>query len=246
MPVTDLKVQLNSLIQLQTIDSEIYSLRYEKESKPKEIKALDDSFEEKKQHLASLEKTSQELQKQRKVEELELASKEEGIKKSQIQLYQLKTNKEYQAMLKEIDGMKADASVIEDKILELLEKIDKSKSDIEQEQQRLKDEEKIFNEQKKNIDDRIKEIDERLAQLDAQRKQVTPQIDAKILSQYERILLNRDGLAIVSVKNNSCRGCNMFVPPQVINLIKMYERIITCEVCNRMLYIADEDSDEGN
>jgi len=67
-----------------------------------------------------------------------------------------------------------------------------------------------------------------------------PGIDRKILTQYERILNNRDGLAIVSVKGNSCQGCNMFVPAQVINLIKMYERIITCEVCNRMLYIKDE------
>jgi predicted nucleic acid-binding Zn-ribbon protein len=77
--------------------------------------------------------------------------------------------------------------------------------------------------------------------LDARRKQIVPEIEPKILAQYERILLNRDGLAIVSVRNNSCGGCNMFVPAQVINLIKMYERIITCEICNRMLYI-----DEGN
>jgi hypothetical protein len=73
-----------------------------------------------------------------------------------------------------------------------------------------------------------------------QRKQAVPEIDPKILSQYERILFNRDGLAIVSVKDNSCAGCNMFVPPQVINLIKMYERIVTCEICNRILYINEE------
>lgn len=240
MPAIDLKAQINSLIQLQIIDTEIYALKYEKESKPNEIKTLETSFEEKKQHLADLEKASLDLQKQRKDKELELASKEEAIKKLQIQLYQLKTNKEYQAMLKEIDGLKADASVIEDNVLEILEEIDKAKNDIASEKQKLQEEERIFNEQKKNIENRVKEIDGRLAQLEARRIQIIPQIDAQILSQYERILLNRDGLAIVSVKNNSCRGCNMFVPPQVINLIRMYERIVTCEVCNRMLYIEDE------
>jgi predicted nucleic acid-binding Zn-ribbon protein len=233
----DLKSQINSLIQLQAIDSEIYALRYEKESKPKEIKIIEDSFEEKKQHLAGLEKSALDLQKQRKDKELELASKEEGIKKLQTQLYQLKTNKEYQAMLEQINAAKADGSVIEDKILELFGQIDKIKSDIEQEKQRLQGEEKVLKEQKNKIEARLKEIDERLAQLEAQRKQIFPQIDAKILLQYERILLNRDGLAIASVKDNSCQGCNMFVPPQVINLIRMYERIITCEVCNRILYI---------
>jgi uncharacterized protein len=60
-----------------------------------------------------------------------------------------------------------------------------------------------------------------------------------MLKEYERILLSREGLAIVTVKDNSCGGCHMLVPPQVINLIKMYEHIITCEVCNRILYIKE-------
>lgn len=240
MPAVDLKAQIDSLIKLQTIDSEIYALKAEKESKPQEIKALEVSFEEKKQSLANLEKASLDLQKQRKDKELELSSKEENIKKLQTQLYQLKTNKEYQAMLRQIDDTKADASVTEDKILVLLEGFDKIKGESNKEKQRLQEEEKILNERKKKVEDRIKEIDARLAQLEAQRKQIMPEIEPKIFAQYERILLNREGLAIVSVKNNSCGGCNMFVPPQVINLIKMYERIITCEICNRILYIEDE------
>jgi hypothetical protein len=237
LATVDLRHEIDNLIKLQTIDTEIYALKYEKEAKPQEIKVLENAFEEKKQHLAALEKNSLDLQKQRKEKELELASKEEAVKKLQTQLYSLKTNKEYQAMLQQINDAKADASVIEDKILGLFDQGDKVKADIEKEKQRLKEEEKVFLDQKKKAEDRIKEIDDRLAQLDAQRNQVTPDIQAKILTQYERILHNRDGLAIVSVKDNSCQGCNMFVPPQVINLIKMYERTVTCEVCNRILYI---------
>jgi predicted nucleic acid-binding Zn-ribbon protein len=240
LPAVDLKSQINGLVKLQSIDSEIYALRAEKDTKPLEAKALETSFEEKKQHLAELEKKSLDLQKKRKDAELELGSKEEATKKLQTQLYSLKTNKEYQVMLQQIQDAKADSSVIEDKILELFEQADKIKTETEKEKQRLKEEEKVFNEQKKKIEERIKEIDDRLAQLEVQRKQALPEIDPKILSQYERILFNRDGLAIVSVKDNSCAGCNMFVPPQVINLIKMYERIVTCEICNRILYINEE------
>jgi predicted nucleic acid-binding Zn-ribbon protein len=237
---SNLKAQISNLVQLQTIDSEIYALKDEKLAKPEEIKALETAFEEKKQHLATLDKNLLELQKQRKDNEIELGSKEENMKKLQNQLYQLKTNKEYQAMLQQIEEAKADASVIEDRILEILDETDKARKDIDLEKGKLQEEEKIFNAKKKDIENRIKEIDERLAQLEAQRKQITPNINEKIISQYERILVNRDGLAIVSVENNSCAGCNMFVPPQVINLIKMYERIVTCEVCNRILYIQDE------
>ena len=76
--------------------------------------------------------------------------------------------------------------------------------------------------------------------MEAERARAVPGVDPKILKQYDRILTNRDGMAIVGVKDSACSGCNMSVPPQVVNLIKMYERIITCEVCNRILYIPDE------
>lgn len=239
MPAVDLKSQIISLVKLQVIDSEIFKLKAEKEAKPAEIRAFEAAFEEKKQNLATLEKKLLDLQKQRKDKELELAAKEEEAKKLQNQLYSLKTNKEYQAMLQEIQNKKADGSVFEDQILVLFDEADKVKTETEQEKLRLKEEEKVFLQQKNTVEARIKDIDDRLSVLDAQRKQALADIDPKILSQYERILSNRDGLAIVDVKNNSCGGCNMFVPPQVINLIKMYERIITCEICNRILYIEE-------
>jgi uncharacterized protein len=234
---SSLKVQLVGLIKLQEIDSEIYKLRSEKSSKPLEIKALEETFQLKKAQMANLEKRSLDIQKEKKDRELELATKEESTIKLQGQLYSLKTNKEYQTMLQQIQDSKADASVVEDKILELLEELDKVKILLKEETVRLAEEEKVFFGEKSKIDNRVKEIDDRLSQLEAQKKQAAVNIDPKVLVQYERILASRDGLAIVTVKDNSCGGCNMFVPPQVINLIKMYENIITCETCNRMLYI---------
>lgn len=237
MATVDLKTQIVALVKLQEVDSEIYALNNEKTAKPQEIKVLEASFESKKLGLAELEKKSLELQKERKEKELELGSNAEAVKKLQGQLYSLKTNKEFQAMQQQIADTKADGSVIEEKILISFEESDKVKSQIEQENLKLKEEERIFSDAKNKIDARVKEIDERLNQLAAQRKQITPDIDPKMLLEYERILNSRDGLAIVTVRGNSCGGCNMLVPAQVINLIKMYEHIITCEMCNRILYI---------
>ena len=239
MATIDLKSQIIGLVKLQELDSEIYALKNERESKPLEIKAIEESFEAKKQSLASLEKESLELQKQRKEKELELATNAEAVKKLQSQLYSLKTNKEFQTMLQQIADTKADGSLIEEKILISFEDSDKIKAKVDQENLKLKAEEKVFLEEKKKVELRIKEIDERLSQLQTQRKQVTPGIDPKMLAEYERILSSRDGLAIVTVVDNSCGGCHMLVPPQVINLIKMYEHIVTCEVCNRIFYIAE-------
>jgi predicted nucleic acid-binding Zn-ribbon protein len=235
-----LKEQIGKLLALQAVDSQIYALKEEKEAKPQEIKSLDELFAQKKEDLKLSEKKLQDLLSQRKAKELELASKEESAKKLQAQLYQLKTNKEYSTMLKEIEGVKADASLLEDEILVVFENIDKEKVNIEKEKEPFSKEEEKYKQEKNNTQTRLKEIEERLNQLEAQRKSVALGIERRILSQYERILNNREGLAIVRVHNNACQGCNMSLPPQVINMIKMYERIISCELCQRILYLEED------
>ncbi len=72
------------------------------------------------------------------------------------------------------------------------------------------------------------------------RKQVFPDVDKGILSRYERILENKEGLAIVPLKDRSCGGCFMSIPDQVVNEIKMYEQLIFCEMCARILYLEDD------
>lgn len=239
MIIENLKAQLDGLVKLQTVDSEIYALNNEKAIKPSEIKAIEESFELKKQNLVNLQGKSLEIVKQRKEKELELATNAEAVKKLQGQLYSLKTNKEFQTMQQQIADTKADGSVIEEAILLSYDESDKIKLQIDQENLKLKEEEKIFLGQKNKVNERIKEIDSRLSQLDSLRKQTIPGINEKLLNEYEKILHSRAGLAIAEVKDNSCGGCHMHLPPQVINLIKMYDKIITCEVCNRILCLKE-------
>jgi len=78
----------------------------------------------------------------------------------QAQLYQLKTNKEYNVMLQQIQDSKADASLVEDKILEAMDKIDKAKLNVDAEKKKLLEEEKFFNEQKAKLENELKEIEQ--------------------------------------------------------------------------------------
>lgn len=240
MPEINLHDQMKHLFELQTIDAEIYRLRAELEEKPKLVEELERKFEEKKTNLKALEDKSKQIQVKRKDKENELGTKEEAIKKSQVQLYQIKKNEEYQAMMREIAGMNADKSVLEEDILKLFDETDAVNKEIQQEKTVLAEEEKTFNQQKKEVDDRMNEINDRLATLEAQRKQITPDIEKKILALYERILKNRDGLALVPVKNNACQGCFLNVPPQVINEIKLKKDLVICEACARILYLEEE------
>lgn len=234
------KEEINKLIDLQKLDSEILSHKRIIEEKPKEILALEAAFEEKKSKLKDLEAQVKDLQVKHKGKETELSSKEENIKKLQTQLYSLKTNKEYQAMLTEIAGHKADCSVIEEDILKIFEEVDNTNSQARKEKEYLVEQEKQLNQEKAKVDQEVSDANVQLNNLEEKRKTMAQAVDAQLLKNYERILESRGGLAVAEVKNDSCQGCFMNMPPQVINEIKLGKNIVVCEMCNRILYIREE------
>ena len=240
MPQTSIKDQLKKLVELQTIDSERYRFKVELEEKPAALEELRKAFEAKKVHLKSLEDHSKTIQVDRKSKELELQAKEGDIAKSNSQLSQLKTNKEYQAKMTEIESFKADKSIFEEKILLLYDEGDNINSEITKEKGVLAEEEKNYLFQKKTVEDAVRDIEEKLKVLETKRNQILPEIDKSSLSRYERVLENKKGLAIVPVKGNSCGGCFMNVPEQSINEIKMQDKLIFCEMCARILYLEDD------
>lgn len=242
MPASGIKIkeETRKLVELQEIDSQIFDLNKEKAEHPRILQSLQENFDFKKANLRSLEENKQQQQMKQKEYEIELGTKEENIKKSQSQLGQLKTNKDYQIKLTEIESFKADKSIIEEKILKLMDEIDGFSKNIEAEKEVLKTEEKKYIEEKNNISNRSKDIDAKLDDLQGKRKILSSSIHKKILEQYEHILAGKEGFAIVKVKDNSCNGCYMKVPHQVINEIKMHERLVTCEICSRILYLEED------
>ena len=238
----DVAAQLHTLTKLQAIDSQIYKLKAEKKEKPLELERFDAEFQAKSRQVKNAEDKFTALQLKKKEKEITLQAKEENIKKTQIQLYQLKTNKEYSAMQKEIEGRKADKSAIEDEILLLMERIDEAKTNIAKEKEKLKDEKIKLDEQKKQYKAELQEIEKKLQSLTDSRKILLPQIAADVLKKYERILAGKNGLAVVRVINNCCQGCNMDLPAQIINEIRLKKNFIICENCTRFLYINDDDN----
>ncbi len=207
---------------------------------PVDLLKIKQVYEDEKATLQNLEEKSKGLASARKQKELELASKEENIKKLTNQLYTLKTNKEYHAMMEQISGLRSDNSVLEEEILKIMDEQDKLLDETKKEKARLQEEEKHFQDENKKVEQRLKEIEIALSDLTAKRNQICPCVEKRILANYERLVSGRDGLALVSVANYACQGCFMNVTPQVVNEIKMHDRIVYCEACARMLYIEED------
>lgn len=232
---TAINEQIKILVELQKIDSEIYRLKKELAAHPQEQKALDQAFEKKKANAKAAEEALKGVQVKQKQKEVDLASREEKITKLQGQLFQLKSNKEYSAMELEIKGHKADKSLLEEDILRLLDEVDAAKGAVAKEKELLSGEEKQYKDASDTLKKQAAGLEAEVQALQEKRKAYTPNVDAKLLSQYER-LLKLEGLALVPVVNNACGGCHLGLPPQVVNETLAHDKWIVCESCARILY----------
>ncbi len=233
---TAITEQIKILAELQKIDSQIFHLKKELAEQPAAQKKVEDAFETKKTGFKTAETQLKSDQLKQKEKEGELASKEEKIKKLQGQMFQLKTNKEYSAMDMEIKGIKADNSLIEEAIINLIDVVESSQKRLVEEKVKLAEEEKRSKAELDVLKKKADDLSAQIADLSEKRKAYTPNIDPKLLTQYERILDKREGLAIVPVYHGACGGCHIGLTSQLQNEIQMSEKLITCEECARMLY----------
>ena len=240
MPDISVNDQLVKLVELQKIDAEIYDLKGQLGEKPVLLEEAKNLFEGKKAKLHELEEKLKIIQVGRKEHELELKVKEEGVAKANSQLSAIKTNKEYSAKISEIESIKADMSVIEDKILLFYEDFDSVNKEVEKEKGNVAEEEKTYLAQKAEIESAISVIKDRAKVLESQKAQVGSEIDPAYLDMYEKILVRKNGLAIVPLNGSICGGCYLNVLPQEINALKKGTELIYCEKCNRILYLEEE------
>lgn len=237
---TSLKDQLRKLLDLQAIDIEIYSLKSELRDRPAELEQLRAAFEATKTRLKQLEDKLKTIQVAQKDLDNDLKSKEDGITKLDGSLSLLKTNKEYQARLLEIEGMKADKSLVEEKILLGFDVLEAARKDVETERAVVAKYEQDYLSSKKEVEDAVAIMQDQLKVKESQRKQVSPDVRPDILSRYDRIVQNKEGLGIVPLKDQSCSGCFMHVTEQRINQIRMNDQLVFCDMCARILYLPDE------
>lgn len=243
MPVqiASIKDQIKSFIELQKIDSEIYKIRKDLNLIPQKVAGVEGELEGKKTHLKQLDQDYKTQQTRRKELELELQEMEDRVNKGNAQLLQLKTNKEYSAMITEIEGIKADKSILEDKILEVMTQTEATLQQLNEEKARLAGDEQKFQEQKKAIEEESAGIQKKVDELKQGRVKLISEVDPNLCGHYEKILERKQGSAIVPVlKGNKCGGCYMNLTQQKVNEIRAYKALVQCENCVRIIYLEED------
>jgi len=233
---------IDTLRQLQELDSKLYTFHRQQEQKPLELEQAKQVVAEQEAKARAAEAHLKQLQLQHKEREIELATQDATVKKLQLQLLQVKTNKEYTALQHEIEQTKADISLIEEGILQVLESIDQAASDRRAQLAQLEQRRVEFQQQEARLAQELKAVEEQVAGLQRHRQEIMPLVQREALSLYERTLASRDGLAMVPLVNESCGGCHMVQPPQIVNEAYLRAKLVTCDNCNRILYVEDSSN----
>ncbi len=228
--------QLELLKRLQVLDGELFRLRRQQQDKPLELEQVEAQVAAQDVRVKTAESRLSTLQLAQKEKELELQTREANVRKLQGQLFQVKTNKEYTTMQREIDTLKADNSLLEEAILNAFDAIEQAMKDRQREHAKLVEQQGRLRAERERIAREVAEIEERIARLEHDRQGLTPDVPPKVLSKYEQVLEIRDGLALVPLVNDACGGCHRRLPPQVINQVYLKADIVMCESCNRILY----------
>lgn len=238
-----MKAQLQLLWKLQTLERQIEEAQKAKESHPLALARLQGLLKEQEEKQEADKRRIEELEKERVKMEGELEMENERIKRSQLKLLEIKTNKEYLALLQEIEGGKERNSQREEDIIRLLETIDQLKADYASTVARAQKERvEIENEQAK-IKEQMVKVEQDIVRWHQSREGILGELAPEHVERYNTLKKKRNGIAIVLVKNEGCQGCYVNIPPQMYNEVQKYKEIIVCPNCNRILYWENKSAD---
>lgn len=227
---------LEKLLVVQDRDRRVAQLKAESARIPAEITAVEQGVRIEAARLESAKAELKHIEADRKTLEIDADAKRQQILKYRTQLNQIKSNTEYQALLKEINKAEADIRRIEDVELEFMEKLERLQPALKEEQALLKEVTAKGETEKADLQKRAKLIEEELAQLIAERGKLVVVVDPDALHRYDRLMRSKGDVAIVPIKHGNCGGCHLNIPPQVAHDARNGTELASCSNCGRILY----------
>lgn len=237
--------KLEALVKLQSIDSKVDQIRKLRGDLPDEVQDLEDEMEGYKTRMSRFEADMKELEEIIKKNKEGIKEAEKLVKKYNEQQKNVKNNREYDAITKEVELQELEVQICEKRIKEAKEKIEAKKVEIGAIETLIKERSLDLENKKKELDDILGESQEEERKYLAEREKAAKKIEEKLLKYYERLRGSlSNGLAVVRVVRGAAEGCNIIIPPQKIAEIREKKKIVIDEHSGRILADVDMESME--
>ena len=235
---TDLSVEekLKALYQLQSTLSAIDEKRALRGELPLEVQDLEDEIAGLSTRIEKIEKEIKDFETAVTLKKGEIADAQASVDRYQAQLNEVKNNREYDVLTKEIEFQTLEIQLCEKKIKDAIVRIDERTHDLETTKELKNDREAALVEKKSELNEIMQETREEEDKLKEKAADLEVKIESRLLNSFKRIRKNaRNGLGIVYVQRDACGGCFNKIPPQRQLDIKMHKKIIVCEYCGRIM-----------
>jgi len=230
------EIDFDLIIDLQRLDTEIHNASLVLEGIPRLVQDVDKKIQAASKLVADAKDKMAHNQKKRRDLENEVKDMKVQIGKYKRQLNEVKSNKEYTALLREIEETQHKVDTLEEAIIAEMLAADDVEEEIKAALHRQGVEEDSLKKEKLVLDEKMKQTEARFAALGKEREALLPRIPREQLKLYEAIYQKKGGSALSPVTGDFCAMCHMRVRPQMLNEIRDKVKVILCENCGRILY----------
>jgi uncharacterized protein len=226
---------LERLIRLQHAETDLRRVEAELQEIPRQRAELEAALARERGRLDQGREALGQTQKARRQHEADLQDLETKRSRYKGQLMEVKTNKEYTAMLHEIEGVERDIRSREDQILAEMERAEGLTAEVKAEEEAFKEAEGRAREGGRALDERARSLEEERTRLSAERDAVAATVPDEVLELFQRVARLR-GVAVAEARDGMCQVCHLKLRLQMYAEIKHNEEIQQCPACNRILY----------
>jgi len=234
-----LREELGNLIKLQDIDDSLMDLEMELGNLPQSVEELKSTIESGRLSIIAYEKENKENLIRRQQLELEIDTYNEQLNKYKEQLFQVQTNREYDAINSQIDEVQVKINEFENETIQLYSREEELKGLLEELKNTQEVAGKEFVEKDADLKKKLEETEGEKRELVIERKIIVESLKKPVYNHYERIRLARDGKGVAYVYSDACGGCFSTIPPQRLVEIENMTDFIFCETCGRILVMED-------
>lgn len=228
--------KLQALYELQTTLTAIDEKRALRGELPLEVQDLEDEIAGLDTRIEKIDTEIKEFQSAITMKKGEVQEAQANLERYNNQLNEVRNNREYDSLSKQIDYERLEVELCNKKIKEATDQVAYRTNDLEIAKTEREERQKDLDEKKSELEDILAETREEETMLKERAKELEVKIEPRLLSSFKRIRKSaRNGLGIVYVQRDACGGCFNKIPPQRQLDIKMHKKIIVCEYCGRIL-----------
>ena len=228
--------KLKTLYDLQTILSEIDRIKTLRGELPLEVQDLEDEIAGLETRIKNFHTEIEDLKAAVSAKKVEIQNAQTLIEKYTKQQDNVRNNREFDFLSKEIEYQTLEIQLCEKRINEFIAAQEAKSNEVAASEEILQDRQHILNEKKSELDEIVSETKQDEEKLREKAKKLENKVEPRLLSAFKRIRKNaRNGLAVVYIQRDSCGGCFNHIPPQRQLDIKMRKKIIVCEYCGRIM-----------